>query len=293
MKHIGIIVAGSPYPMEGFKLGLRDLGWFEGENISLEVRAAEGELQRLPEFAKEMVALGVDAIAVIGAVTVRAVRQATSNIPIIFAVVVEPLGDGLADNLKRPGGNVTGVTTFDPQQAGTQMQLLKAVNPHLERVAILSDRGVSECLSNTNRQAAQNLGLQAQVIRVEGPSPEYEKAFAAIDHERAGALVVLEEPINQAYRKTIADLAAARPLPTLFPISMVDAGSLFAYGTSLRDAARHMARYADRTLKGAKPGELSIEAALNHELVVNLRVARNLGVTCPPEVLERANQVIE
>jgi putative tryptophan/tyrosine transport system substrate-binding protein len=134
----------------------------------------------LPEFAKEMVSAGVDAIAVIGAVTVRAVRQVTSSIPIVFAVVVEPIGDGLADDLQRPGGNVTGVTTFDPEQAGKQLQLLKAVSPDLECVAILGDRGVTECLSNSNRQAAQNLGLRAQVIRVEGPSPEYEKAFVAM-----------------------------------------------------------------------------------------------------------------
>src|SRR5262245_8904928 len=201
MIRIGTIVAGSAYPLEEFKLGLRDLGWLEGENIGFELRAAEGELRRLPEFANQIVSAGVDAIAVIGAVTLRAVRQATSNIPIVFAVVVEPISDGLANNLQRPGGNVTGVTTFDPEQAGRQLQLLKAVSTGLERVAILSDRGVTECLSNSNRQAAQDLGLRAQVIRVEGPSPEYEKAFAAMDQERAGALVVLEEPINQPNRK--------------------------------------------------------------------------------------------
>jgi putative tryptophan/tyrosine transport system substrate-binding protein len=174
MIRIGTLVAGSAYPLDGFKLGLRDLGWREGENIRFELRAAEGELRQLPEFANQIVSAGVDAIAVIGAVTVRAVRQATSNIPIVFAVVVEPIGDGLADNLQRPGGNVTGVTTFDPEQARRQLQLLKTVSPGLERVAILSDRGVTECLSNSNRQAAQDLGLRAQVIRVEGPSPKYE-----------------------------------------------------------------------------------------------------------------------
>jgi putative tryptophan/tyrosine transport system substrate-binding protein len=129
MARIGIIDAGSAYPTEGFKLGLRDLGWLEGENISLELRAAEGELRRLPEFANEMVGAGVDAIAVIGAVTVRAARQVTSNIPIVFGVVVEPIGDGLANNLQRPGGNVTGVTTFDSEQAERQLQMLKAVRP--------------------------------------------------------------------------------------------------------------------------------------------------------------------
>ena len=127
MKRIGIIVAGSAYPMEGFKLGLRDLGWVEGESIRFELRAAEGQLHLLPEFASEMVGLGVHLIAVIGAVTVRAVRLTTPRIPIVFAVVVEPIGDGLATNLERPGGNLTGVTTFDPQQATRQLQFLKAV----------------------------------------------------------------------------------------------------------------------------------------------------------------------
>jgi len=258
-----------------------------------ELRAAEGELRRLPEFANQIVSAGVDAIAVIGAVTVRAVQKVTSSIPIVFAVVVESIGDGLADNLQRPGGNVTGVTTFDPEQAGRQLQLLKTVSPGLERIAILSDRGVTECLSNSNRQAAQDLGVRAQVIRVEGPSAEYEKAFVAMDQERADALIVLEEPINQPNRKTIAALAAARRLPTVFLISMVDAGGLFAYGTSLREATRHMARYVDRILKGSLPGELPIEVASHPELAINLSAARHLGVTVPPELLAQAGQTIQ
>jgi putative ABC transport system substrate-binding protein len=293
MKHIGIIVAGSAYPMEGFKLGLRDLGWIEGESIRFELRAAEGQLRLLSEYASEMVGLGVDLIAVIGAVTVRVVRQATSRIPIIFAVVVEPIGDGLAVNLERPGGNITGVTTFDPLQARTQLEFLRAVNPSVERVAILSDLGVSDCMSNSNRDAARGLQLTPQVIRVEAPSPEYEKAFASMEREHAQALVVLEEPINQACRKQIADLAAARQLPTVFPISMIDAGGLIAYGTSLREATRQMARYADDIFRGANPGDLPIRAALSHELVVNLQMARRLGVTIPSELLTTADQVIQ
>jgi putative ABC transport system substrate-binding protein len=293
MKCIGIIVAGSAYPMEGFKLGLRDCGWVEGESIRFEIRAAEGQLHLLPKFTSEMLGLGVDLIAVIGAVTVRAVRQATSSIPIVFAVVVEPIGDGLATNLERPGGNVTGVTTFDPQQARTQLEFLRAVIPGLERVAILSDLGVSDCMSSSNREAAYGLQLQPQVIRVEAPFPEYEKAFAAMKRECAQALVVLEEPINQACKKQIADLATAHQLPTLFPISMHDAGGLIAYGTGLREATRHMARHADRIMRGTSPGDLSIEAALSHELVVNLQTARRLGITVPSEVLAKADQVIQ
>jgi len=293
MNRIGIIVAGSAYPMDGFKSGLRDLGWIEGERISFELRAAEGQLHRLPQLTTDIVNIGVDLIAVIGAVTVRAVRQATSTIPIVFTVVVEPIGDGLATNLERPGGNVTGVTTFDPEQATTQLQFLKAMKPGLKRVAILSDLGVSDCMSSSNRKAAHGLQLDPQVIRVEAPSPEYEKAFLAMERDGAQALVVLEEPINQACRKQIADLAAAHRLPTVFPISMLDAGGLIAYGTSLREAARHMARYADSILRGANPGDLPIRAALAHELVVNVQTAQRLGVSLPPEIIARANQVIQ
>jgi putative tryptophan/tyrosine transport system substrate-binding protein len=292
MKRIGIIVAGSAYPMDGFKSGLRDHGWVEGESIRFELRAAEGQLHLLPEFASEIVGLGVDLVAVIGAVTVRAVRQVSLAIPTVFAVVVEPIGNGLAANLEHPGGNLTGVTTYDPYQATTQWEFLRVVNPGLERVAILSDLGVSDCLSTSNEEAARGLRLRPQVIRVKAPSPEYEEAFAAMKREGAQALVVLEEPINQSRRQRIAELAVAHCLPTVFPISMLDAGSLIAYGTSLREAARHMALYADEILRGANPGDLPITAVLSRELVVNLQTARRLGVTVPPEVLAEANQVI-
>jgi putative ABC transport system substrate-binding protein len=211
----------------------------------------------------------------------------------VFAVVVEPIGDGLAKKLERPGRNVTGVTTFDPLQATAQFEFLRAVKPDLARVAILSDRGVSDCMSTSNRESALGLRLEPQVIRVEAPSPEYEKAFASMQRERAQALIVLEEPINQACRKQIADLAAAHRLPTVFPISMLDAGGLIAYGTSLREAARQMAPYADKIFRGANPGDLPITAALAHELVFNLQTARRLGMTVPAEILAKADQVLQ
>jgi putative ABC transport system substrate-binding protein len=147
-------------------------------------------------------------------------------------------------------------------------------------------------MSNSNREATLALQLRPQVIRVEAPAPEYEKAFAAMEREHAQALVVLEEPINQACRKEIADLAVAHCLPTVFPISMLDAGGLIACGTSLRKATQRMAGYADKILRGANPGDLPIEAALSHELVVNLQTAQRLGVTVPSEVVAQANQVI-
>jgi putative ABC transport system substrate-binding protein len=289
VSHIGIIVAGHAPPIEGFKEGLQELGWVEGKNVHLELRAAQGALERLPELASEIVRLNVDVIAVIGAVTVRAARQATTNIPIVFAIVVEPIGDHMAPDLERPSGNVTGVTTFDPGQARTQLQFLKAVKPDLERLAILSDLGVSECMSNSNRQAALDLGLKPQVIRVKGPSPDYLQVFRTMQCDGVQALIVLEEPINVSCRKEIADLALTGRLPTVFAREQAEAGGLIAYGTSLREAARQMAPYVDKILKGAQPGDLPIRTVLKHELVVNLRTAYALGVTIPDDLIKRAD----
>ena len=289
VSHIGIIVAGHAPPIEGFKEGLQKLGWVEGKNVHLELRAAQGALERLPELASEIVRLNVDVIAVIGAVTVRAARQATTNIPIVFAIVVEPIGDHMAPDLERPSGNVTGVTTFDPGQARTQLQFLKAVKPDLERLAILSDLGVSECMSNSNRQAALDLGLKPQVIRVKGPSPDYLQVFRTMQCDGVQALIVLEEPINVSCRKEIADLALTGRLPTVFAREQAEAGGLIAYGTSLREAARQMAPYVDKILKGAQPGDLPIRTVLKHELVVNLRTAYALGVTIPDDLIKRAD----
>lgn len=292
MQQIGIIVAGHVEPIDGFKQGLRELGWTEGKDLHLELRAAEGALDRLPALASEIVGLNVDAIAVIGAVTVRAVRRVTTDIPIVFSIVVEPLGDDMASDLEHPGGNVTGVTTFDPGQARTQLGFLQAIVPHLQRVAILSDLGVSECMSNSNRHAAHELGLKPQVIRVKGPSPDYVEVFRSMQREQAQALVVLEEPINVSYRKDIADLALKHRLPTLFAREQADAGGLIAYGTSLRAAAGEMAPYVDKILKGARPGDLPILTVLKHELVVNVKTARALGLSLPDDLIERADLVI-
>jgi putative ABC transport system substrate-binding protein len=293
VSHIGIIVAGHAPPIEGFKEGLQELGWVEGKNVHLELRAAQGALERLPELASEIVRLNVDVIAVIGAVTVRAARQATTNIPIVFAIVVEPIGDHMAPDLERPSGNVTGVTTFDPGQARTQLQFLKAVKPDLERLAILSDLGVSECMSNSNRQAALDLGLKPQVIRVKGPSPDYLQVFRTMQCDGVQALIVLEEPINVSCRKEIADLALTGRLPTVFAREQAEAGGLIAYGTSLREAARQMAPYVDKILKGAQPGDLPIRTVLKHELVVNLRTAYALGVTIPEDLIKRADLLMQ
>jgi putative tryptophan/tyrosine transport system substrate-binding protein len=288
LKQVGVIVAGHLQPIDGFKEGLQELGWTEGNNISFELRAAEGALDRLPELASEIVRLNVDVIAVIGAVTVRAVRKVTSTIPIIFSIVVEPVGDDMASNLDHPGGNVTGVTTFDPDQAAIQIGFLRDAIPDFECVAILSDLGVSECMSRSNKEAALKLSLKTEVIRVKGPSPDYSEVFRTIEREGVQALVILEEPINVSRRKEIAGLALAHSLPTVFAREQADAGGLFAYGTSLREAAHAMAPYVDKILNGTDAGSLPIRGVHKHELVVNLRTAHSLGVTVPEALINAA-----
>lgn len=293
IRTIGIITAGPGRPMEGFKAGLEELGFAEGRNIHFEQRTANGDLSQLPALAAELVGLGVDLIAVIGAVTARAAQKATTTLPVIWSVVVDPVSDGLAVSIERPGGNMTGVTSFHPNQARTHVELLTAVVPTLHRIAIISDGGVSECLSASNAKAVRDLGLDPQVLRVTGPQPDLDDAFAAMERDRAGALIVLEEPVVAAHRIRISELAVAYRLPTVFPREQVDAGGLFCYGTNLRSATERMAQYAKRVLDGSRPGDLPIQVLAEHELVVNLRTARMLGVDIPSDVASRAIQVID
>ena len=279
--------------MQAFRDGLANLGYVEGRDIIIEPRFAEGRLERLPELAAELVRLNVDVIALAGAVTARAAKKATTNIPIVFAVVVDPVADDVVASLERPGGNVTGITSLDPQQPRKQLELLKEAIPGLVRVALLGDQGVSDFLLKANEEQARALGLQPQGLKVAGPTPDLEGALAAARKERADAVLILEEPIVVVHRKRIAELAATYRLPTMFPGEWADAGGLIAYGTSIIEAAGRMAAYVDRILKGAKPGDLAVEVLTRKRLIINLKTAREIGVTIPPEVLKRADQVIQ
>lgn len=290
---IGIMIAGTERPIEGFKTGLAEFGLVEGQSVKFEQRVANGELGKLPAFAAELARLNVDVIALIGAVTARAAQKVTTVIPIIYSVVVDPVGDGLARSAERPGGNMTGVTSFDPKQAKTHVDLLRSVYPNLSRVAVLSDQGVSECMSGSNDQAIREAGLRSQILRVRGPEPDLDGAFAAMERERADGLIVVEEPIIGPNRMRIAQTAMALQLPTVFPREMADAGGLFSYGTSLRMATWHMAQYVRNVLDGEKPGEMPIRTLSAHELVVNLQTAARLGLTVPADVLHRATEVIQ
>jgi putative tryptophan/tyrosine transport system substrate-binding protein len=277
---------------DAFQKGLADLGYVDGKNIILEARFAEGHYERFPEIFAEFARLKVDIVAVTGAVTARAAKKSVTDIPIVFSVVLDPVTDNVVPAMEHPGGNITGVTCFDPQQATRQFQLLKEIIPALHRVAILGDQGVSEALMKAGEEQARALGLQPQRLRVAGPAPDLEGAFAAIRQEHADALLVLEEPVLGVYAAKIAELAAKDKLPTLFAPSRVAAGGLISYGTSQTEAIRRMTAYVDKILKGAKPGDLPVEKVIRYELILNLNTAREIGVTIPPGVLSRADRVI-
>ena len=278
---------------EAFKQGLTDLGYVDGRTITIEARFAEGKYDRFPQLIAELVAAKVDVLAVTGAVTARAAKKAATGLPIVFAVVVDPVADGVVANPERPAGNLTGTTSFDPLQAKKQLELLKEAIPSLKRVAVLGDQGVSEALINASQAQAQALGLQTLPLRVAAPNPDLEGAFASIKREHSEALLVLEEPLVGVHAKKIAELAARERLPTLFAPSRVSAGGLLSYGTSQAASIRRMAVYIDKILKGSKPGELPVEKVIPYELVVNLKTARQIGVTIPAEVLKRADRVLE
>lgn len=276
-----------------FRKGLADLGYVEGKNIIIELRFVEGQYERVPELAAELVRLKVDVIAVQGAVTVRPLKKVVKDTPIVFAIVVDPVAEDVVANLERPGGNVTGVTTFDPQEPRKQLELLKEAIPGLKRVALLGEQAIREDAIRAREEQAHALGLQTQRFRVTAPTPDLEGAFAAFELGYADAVVVLLEPLVMNYRKQIAELAAKNRLPTMFPATGADAGGLIAYGTSFDEGYRRMTAYVDKVLKGAKPGELPVETVKKYELIVNLKTAKEIGVTVTPEVIKRADRVIE
>ncbi|HEX7914009.1 MAG TPA: ABC transporter substrate-binding protein [Paraburkholderia sp.] len=291
-RRIGFISPGGTAAVESFRASLADLGYVDGRDINIDIRAANGQLDRLPELAAELVGLKVEVIAVVGAVTARAVQKATTTIPIVFAIVVDPVADRVVASMDRPGGNTSGVTSFDPQQAKMQISLLKEAVPSLERIAILWDLGVSELLTHGNEEAARSLGLRPQSFGVKGPIPDIGGAFAAMLNEHVGAVLVLEEPITVVHRKRIAELANAHRLPSMFARDWVDAGGLMAYGTSVVEAVRRMAGFVDRILKGASVGDLPVETVTRQELVLNVKTAREIDLTFPPDLLKRANTIV-
>jgi putative ABC transport system substrate-binding protein len=297
----GANVDGKPNPQfEGLRKDLAQLGYIEGSNIVYEPRFPEGQLERLPAFATELINKGVDVIATFGGPSTNAARKASTTVPIVAALVADPVAIGVAATLERPGGNITGATNNDPELAGRQLAMLKSIVPNIARVAILSDSDIPGAdasglapIERANAAAARLAGLTPQVVKVRGPTPDLDTAFKAMVAEGAEALVVLEVPATIADRKRIADFAARARLPTIFWGGSDDSGGLLSYGTSFTADFPYLPIIIDKILKGARPADTPFQAVSRRELTVNLNTARILGVTIPPDLLKSANRVIE
>ena len=296
---IGYLTAGSvsanPRVLDAFRQGLRELGWIEGQNIVIEYRSAEGHFDRLPDLAAELVRLKMDVIAAAPMPAALAAKNATRVVPIVGVSLTEPVGLGLIASLARPGGNVTGVSySVGADIFGKDLELLKEVVPRVRRVAVLSNpAGPAQPLTMSNiRQAAGPLGLQLLLVEARAPG-DFDGAFAAMTRERVGALFVVTDPMFIPYRARLVDLATKNRLPSMFTQRAdVEAGGLMSYGPNFTDMYRRAAIYVDKILKGAKPADLPVEQPTKFELVINLKTAKFLGLTIPPSLLARADEVI-
>jgi putative ABC transport system substrate-binding protein len=291
-----IIFAVSPNPArhEAFLQGLRELGYIEGKNIVLEYRHAEGKLDRLSALAAELVRLKVDIIVTSGATVTRAAKEATSTIPIVMAQDPDPVGNGFVASLARPGGNITGLATLRPEISGKRLELLREVVPKLSRVAVLGTStmpGNAQALKETEL-AAGAFGVKLQYLDVRS-SKDIDTAFRAASKGRADAVLILGGSVLLSQRTQIADLAVKSRLPAIYyDPQFVEAGGLMTYGVNLADLDRRAATYVDKILKGAKPADLPVEQPIKFEFIVNLKAAKQIGLTIPPNVLVRADKVI-
>jgi putative ABC transport system substrate-binding protein len=275
---------------------LRELGWVEGQNLVIEYRSAEGRFDRLPELAAELVRLKVDVIVAAPTPGALAAKKATATVPIVGVSLTEPVGVGLIASLARPGGNVTGVAySVGTDIFGKDLALLKEVVPKVRRVAVLSnpDGPVQPLTISNVKAAARSLGLELQLVEARGPG-DFDRAFAAMAKERVGALFVVTDPVFIPHRARLVSLAAKSRLPSIFTQRAdVEAGGLLSYGPSFADMYRRAAAYVDKILKGARPADLPVEQPTKFELVINLKTAKTLGLTIPPSLLQRADEVIQ
>lgn len=285
--------SGDAFLLETFWRRMKELGYIEGQNISTEYRFAEGALERLPGFAAELVRLNVDIIVAPGSGAVAA-KKATDTIPIVVTHG-DPVGSGLVASLAHPGGNVTGLSAFQPELGGKQLELLKETFPSVSRVAVISWAGfeTNVLLLRDLKVMAERLRVTLQLLELRGVD-DFAPAFAAIKAERASALLTLRNPLSATHRARIVDFAAKNRLPAIYPDrEFGEAGGLMSYGVNIADLWGRAAVYVDKILKGAKPGHLPIEQPTRFELVLNVKTAKALGLTIPPSVLTRADRVLE
>jgi putative ABC transport system substrate-binding protein len=281
--------------IEAFRQGLRELGYVEGQSLAIEPRYTEGKLDRLPDLAGELVRLNVDVIVAGGSTAIRAAKNATKLIPIVMAHGSDPVALGYVASLARPGGNITGLTHLAPELGGKRLELLKDMIARLSRVAVLTDPGTGGHGPQIRELevAAPALGLQLRPVEVRGPN-ELESAFSTMTVWRAGAFIGLQQPTLDRLRQRIVDLAAKNRLPAMYPNSeYVETGGLTSYAADIVAMFRRTAVYVDKILKGTKPADLPVEQPTKFEFIINLKAAKQIGLTIPPNVLARADRVIK
>jgi putative tryptophan/tyrosine transport system substrate-binding protein len=288
----------APGPLaEAFRQGLRDLGYIEGKNIWVEYRFAEGKLDRIPGLVAELVQLQVDVLVSGNLPAIRAAKQATKTIPIVMMTVQDPVATGLVDSLARPGGNITGLTQLTRELSGKRLELLREVVRGTSRIGILWDANAPGPVIafKEYETAASALKMQLQSLEVRGPSPDLEGAFEAAGKKRVSALVTIRNPVLLRHSKRIAELAIKNRLPSMYEGSdwVEAAGGLVSYAASDAESYRRAATYVDKILKGTKPADLPVEQPTKFELVINLKTAKQIGLTIPPNVLAQADRVIK
>jgi len=302
VPRIGYLTGSSPSArsarIEAFGQGLRELGYVEGKNIVIEYRYAEGKLDRMTELAADLVRLNVEVIVTGGPLVTRAAKEATTTIPIVMTQDADPVGSGFVASLARPGGNITGLSTLSPEINGKRLELLKEIVPKLSRVAVLGTStrpGTAQELKEVEL-AAGAFGVKLQYLDVLDPK-DIETAFRAASKSRADAVLMLVSGgIVGAHRTTIIELAVKTRLPVIYGSggrAFVEAGGLMFYGVNVNDLDRRAATYVDKILKGTKPGDIPVEQPKKFEFIINLKAAKQIGLTIPPNVLVRADRVIK
>jgi putative tryptophan/tyrosine transport system substrate-binding protein len=294
---VGVLFNSSPPEQYGaldaLRAGLRDLGHVDGQNISIDARYADGKLERLPALAAELVAARPDVIVAAGPPAARALRGATDKVPIVLAIVTDPVADGLVTSLSHPGGNLTGLAFQNAELTEKRLEMLREAAPSTRRIAVLSDSSMAHAGESAALNAASALGFTAKVYAVQSAA-DFGAAFQAMVRDKAEGLMVLASPMLAAHRKLLLGMVAQRRLPSTYENrTFVDDGGLMSYGPSFVQMWRQSARYVDKILKGARPSDLPMEQPTKFELVVNLRAAKSLGLTIPQTLLLRADDVVQ
>ena len=278
-----------------FQQGLTYLGYVDGKNILIEYRNAEGKLDSIPILVDELVQLKIDVLVTTNPIAIRTAKQVTKTIPIVMVSSADPVATGIVDNLARPGGNITGVSLLARDLSGKRLELLTEAIPGVRRIGVLwdADSSVAAIGLKEYEAAARATKVQLQSLEVRGPSPDLESAFHAASTGQAGGLITVRTSVLNRYAKHIADLAVRNRLPSMFEVSAyVEVGGLMSYANSDAESFKRAASYVDKILKGAKPADLPVEQPSKFELVINLKTAKQIGLTIPPNVLARADKVI-